>query len=143
MGYYRHNAILVVANEYIFDEDFATRHGIIAPDVEAFRESLPENWRQLVVGPVKSPLNGYITYVFCPDGGKESSPYSDMGELYQRQFLELFSFAYDDGSTPYDILLVGARFGGDEPGCGLEEELIVRSSIPNIKAIGRTLELEA
>lgn len=108
MGYMAHHAVLVTVSEYATDDpDWM-------PDVEAFRRSLPEEWRPLVVGPVTSAINGYHCYVaFLPDGSKEGWGTSDDGERYRRQFTDLFAKAHSDGSSPFDVALV--RFGGDEP----------------------------
>lgn len=123
MGYMRHNAIVVVVNGYIFGRPEA-------PDVEAFRASLPADWRHLVIGPVKSIMNDYVTFVFAADGSKEGWPHSDLGDQYRRQFLDMFRFAHEDGWSPFDVLIVDARFGGDEPGLPGEgeDELIVSTN---------------
>lgn len=122
MGYMRHNAIVAVVNGYIFGQPEA-------PDVETFRASLPPEWQHLVIGPVKSVMNDYVTFVFAADGSKEGWGTSDAGDLYRKQFLDLFRFAYEDGSSPSDVLVVDARFGGDEPsGPGGEDELIVSTN---------------
>jgi hypothetical protein len=131
MGYMRHNAIIVFASSYVME-----REG--APDVDAFRRSLPEEWRRLVVGPVMTVVNGDYSFAFLPDGSKEGWPDSDRGDEYRRQFLGLFSFAYDDGSSPFDVLVVNARFGGDEPGAGYEPELVATVTVdPHVPAEGR------
>ena len=121
MGYMRHNAIVAVVNGYIFGQPEA-------PDVEAFRASLPAEWRHLVVGPVKSVMNDYVTFVFAADGSKEGWGASDNGDLYREQFVDLFRPAYEKGYDPSDVLIVDARFGGDEPGGYGEDELIVSTN---------------
>lgn len=132
MGYTRHNTIIVTAAGYAFDPGFRAQ----VPDVEAFRASLPEDWRRLIVGPVQSVTNDYRTFAFLPDGSKEGWGTSADGDTYRQQFLDLFSFAYDDGSSPYDVLVVDARFGGDEPLAGYEPELIVTSNLHCSAAAG-------
>jgi hypothetical protein len=67
MGYMRHSAVVVTAAGYAMEG----RVGAPAPDVEAFRNSLPEDWRHLVIGPVKSVVNDYQSFAFLPDGSKE------------------------------------------------------------------------
>lgn len=119
MGYMRHNAIIVTAAGYALEG----RHD--APDVDAFRQSLPEQWQRLVIGPVKSVINDYQSFAFLPDGSNEGWDDSDLGDEYRQRFIDLFSFAYEDGSTPFNVLVVDARFGGDEPGDGFEPELVV------------------
>jgi hypothetical protein len=108
MGYIAHDAVLVTLSDYVQD-----RHAEPSmPDVDAFRASLPEEWRPLVVGPIKALINGYISYAFLPDGSKEGWPPSDAGDEYRDQFAALFSFTYEDGSSPFDVVRV--RFGGDD-----------------------------
>jgi hypothetical protein len=130
MGYMRHNAIVVVAHGYVFSKEYASPTLPEVPDVEAFRASLPAEWRHLVVGPIKSVMNDYVTFVFAADGSKEGWSASDDGNRYRQQFLDMFRFAYDDGSSPFDVLVVDARFGGDEPGPPGEgeDELIVSTN---------------
>lgn len=122
MGYPRHNAVIAVVPRYVASRMFPD---VPVPDVEGFRESLPQQWRPLVVGPIPSVINGYVTYVFAPDGSNEGWPDSDDGDRYRHRFAELFSFTFPDGSSPYNVLVIDARFGGDEPGAGHEDELIV------------------
>ncbi len=81
MGYIQHDAVIVTVSGYANDRDFAP-----GPKVKAFRESLPEEWRALVVGPVRSVVNGYDTYAFLPDGSKEGWRDSDQGDEYRSQF---------------------------------------------------------
>jgi hypothetical protein len=120
VSYTRHNAVIVTAHGYVF----RSQSGFPPPDVEAFRQSLPEGWRPLVIGPVRSAFEDYVSFVFLPDGSKEYWPESDDGDRYRQQFTDLFRFAYEDGSTPFDVLVIDVRFGGDEPGAGDEAELI-------------------
>ena len=114
MSYTRHNAVIVTAHGYVFrsQSDFPP------PDVEAFRQSLPEGWRPLVIGPARSAFEDYVSFVFLPDGSKEYWPESDDGDRYRQQFTDLFRFAYEDGSTPFDVLVIDVRFGGDGEATG-------------------------
>ena len=111
MGYMRHNAVIVTADGYAMKG----RAGFPAPDVDAFRQSLPAKWQHLVIGPVPSVINDYVSFAFLPDGSKEGWDDSDAGDEYRQQFTDLFSFAHEDGSTPFDVLVIDARFGGDGP----------------------------
>lgn len=104
MGYIKHDSVLVVVNDYVPGQ---------MPDVEAFRQSLPEEWRPLVVGPIPAVVNGYVTYAFLPDGSKEGWPPSDRGDEYRNAFVELFDHGYRDGSSPFEVTRV--RHGGDDP----------------------------
>lgn len=130
MSYVRHNTVVVTAAGHAM-------RGAGAPDVDAFRRSLPEEWRHLVVGPVGSAVEDYQSFVFLPDGSKEGWPESDLGDEYRERFIGLFSFAHEeDWSTPFDVVIVTARFGGDEPGTDLEPELVVTAN-PHVPASGR------
>jgi len=107
MGYIEHAAVIVTVSDYANDDrDLAP-----GPKVEAFRESLPEEWRALVIGPVRAVVNGYGTYAFLPDGSKEGWRDSDQGDEYRSQFTAIFAFRYEDGSSPFDAVEV--RYGGD------------------------------
>jgi hypothetical protein len=55
-----------------------------------FLESLPEDWRRLVVGPVEALINGDAWLVFLPDGSKEGWDLSKEGMEYRIRFQELF-----------------------------------------------------
>jgi hypothetical protein len=105
MGYMAHDAVIITISGYVQGQGKL-------PDVEGFRESLPEEWRPLVIGPVQGLVNGYLTCVFLPDGSKEGWDISNRGDEYREQFAALFAFRYEDGSSPFDVVHV--RFGGDE-----------------------------
>ena len=124
MGYSRCKTAFVVAAEYALRGEMGTRPA----DVDAFRQSLPEQWRSLVIGPVKSLTNGYSMFAFLWDGSKEGWGTAEEGAAYRKQFLDLFSFAYEDGSSPYEVLSADFRWGGDEPGAGYGPELEVTSN---------------
>ena len=106
MGYIKHDTILVVFDDWVLNDPEWM------PDVEAFKQSLPEEWRHLIVGPIQALVNGYITYAFLPDGSKEGWTPSDDGDRYRDQFVELFNKGYDDRSSPFDVTRV--RHGGDD-----------------------------
>lgn len=131
MGYTHHSAVIVTAAGYAMEG----RYGIAAPDVAAFRESLPAEWRHLVIGPVKAVVNDYQSFAFLPDGSKEGWDTSGDGDRYRQQFIDLFSFAYGDGSTPFDVVVVDLRFGGDEPGAGYEPALTATLN-PHVTNVG-------
>jgi hypothetical protein len=105
MGYMRHDSVLVVVEDYILDRPEM-------PDVEAFKRTVPEPYRSLIVGPIPAAVNAYVTYAFLPDGSKEGWPESDDGDRYRDRFVELFDFGYSDGSSPFDVTRV--RHGGDD-----------------------------
>jgi hypothetical protein len=128
----RHNAVIVTAHGWALTRQ--TEFPV--PDIGAFRESLPEQWQRLVIGPVRSAFEDYVSFVFLPDGSKEGWPESDLGDGFRQQFIDLFSFAYEDGSTPFDVLVIDARFGGDEPGADAEPQLITTLN-PHATAAGQ------
>lgn len=78
----------------------------LAEEISDFRDSLPPEWRPLVIGPIPTVVNGDFTAAFLPDGSKEFWSDSDDGDTYRGRFIDLFG-KYDD--------LVVVRFGGDEP----------------------------
>src|SRR5215831_12078344 len=106
MGYIAHDAVIVTVSDYVYREEMDPR-----PKLEAFRASLPDEWRPLVIGPVHSLTNGYDTYVFLPDGSKEGWDTSDEGDRYRARFLDIFTSRYEDGSSPFDY--VALTYGGD------------------------------
>lgn len=104
MGYTRHNAVIATLDASVFDRD-------TAPDVEGFRASLPEPWRRLVIGPVQSIVNSYVTFAFLPDGSKEGWPDSDEGDAYRERFVGLFNGRDGFGTPVSDVVVVEARYG--------------------------------
>lgn len=94
MGYFAHDTVL--ATSWYSD----------CPDIEAFRQTLPEKWRPLVIGPIPGVVNFGQFYAFLPDGSKEGWQDSHDGDKYRQQFIELFK----DAKYP-DVVTV--RFGGD------------------------------
>ena len=99
MGYIAHDAIIAVA--------FPAFGGEL-PAVEAFRESLPEEWRPLVIGPIATIVNMDSVYAFLPDGSEEGWGTSNDGDQYREEFRALFR----DG-TGFHAEMIAARFGGD------------------------------
>lgn len=102
MGHVEHEAIIVTTASY--------RAGGL-PDIEAFRDSLPEEFRRLVIGPVESAINGCVTYAFLPVGSKRGWDFAELGDEYRDRFVALFDQIYDDGSSADH--LVGVKFGSD------------------------------
>ncbi|MGW4493837.1 hypothetical protein [Streptomyces sp. NPDC004376] len=102
MGRIVHDVIVVTTTDY--------RPGGL-PDIDAFRATLPEDFRPLVIGPIPAPLNGYVSYAFLPDGSKEGWGASDEGDIYRAQFAALFSHRYEDGSSHDESVAI--RYGED------------------------------
>jgi hypothetical protein len=105
MGVIKHDAVIVTVAGFIVDDPRM-------PDVDAFRSCLPEEFRQLLVGPIPSVVNGDVTYFFAPDGSKEGWRPSNEGDHWRSEFIDLFRFRYDDGSSPFVVTAV--RYGGDQ-----------------------------
>jgi hypothetical protein len=97
MGRIVHNAIVVTTVDF--------RPGGL-PDIDAFRASLPEDFRQLVVGPVPGVMNGYVSYAFLPDGSKEGRAASNEGDDYRARFAALFDQSFTDGDGHEDIAAI-------------------------------------
>lgn len=104
MGYVINEMLIVTFNDYALREPWM-------PDVEAFRTSMPEEFRPLLVGPIRSVVNGDLTYVFAPDGSKYGWDGQETGSDLRQRFADLFSYRHRDGSTPFDV--VRLRYGGD------------------------------
>jgi hypothetical protein len=96
VGYIAHDAVLVTGYRSASVE---------VPDLEAFRASLPEPFRQLVIGPIDAAVNGYVTFAFLPDGSKEWWGTSDDADTARSAFVSLFD------ASRWDVVAV--RWGGD------------------------------
>ena len=95
MSYTAHDAVIVTVS---LDLD---GH----PDVQAFKRSMPPEYRRLVHGPIPGAINNYVTWVFAPDGSHKGRPEADAAYEWRRQFIELWE--------PGRASLVEVRFGGD------------------------------
>lgn len=113
MGYIAHHAIIITISDWALDNPHGMKAGPNRADIEAFRESLPEPYRNLLVGPFPSAINSYHTMIFLPDGSKEGWDTSDEGDKIRARVIEFFSWRYEDGSSPHDVIEI--RYGGDEP----------------------------
>lgn len=102
MGRIAHDAIIVTTVDF--------RPGGL-PDIDAFRESLPEDFRQLVIGPIRATQNGYVSYAFLPDGSKEGRAASNEGDNYRARFAALFDQSFTNGDGHEDVVSLG--FGPD------------------------------
>ena len=99
MGYMKHDVVV------------ATMSDSVAPDMDAFRASIPERFRSIVIGPIPGVINGYVTCAMLPDGSKEGWADSDEADAIRARFVALFGQRYEDGSSDFDV--VHAEFGGD------------------------------
>lgn len=104
MGYVRHDAVIVTVGDY---EELHQK-------VAEFRDSLPEEFQRLVVGPVESVSNFYYSYVFLPDGSKEGWKPSDDGDLYREKFVRIFN-SFERSND-----IVKVTYGGDSDAVSVE-----------------------
>lgn len=102
MGYVAHDAVIVTTSD--------CRPGGL-PDIDAFRASLPEEFQQLVIGPIPAVTNGYVSYAFLPDGSKSGWGTDMQGDDYRAGFAALFNQRYSDGTS--SDAAVEVTFGGD------------------------------
>lgn len=120
MGYMAHHALVVHISGYALDKpgSYFTEDsfGVTHESIAAFRESLDEQFRPLLVGPIRAAANGDYVLAFLPDGSKEGWDTSDQGDAIRALLTEMFAFKYEDGSSPFDVVEV--RFGGDDPELG-------------------------
>lgn len=98
MGYMRHNAIVVTSSSpSAFDKvyAFAVASGACVTNV------------------VDGVVNGYRSFMVCPDGSKEGWAQSEVGDLQRFAILDYIrTFAWpEDGSSPIDWVEV--QFGDD------------------------------
>lgn len=112
MGYDAHHAVVVHIAGWVTMPDIA-RDRVKMPDLDALRAEMPEDFRQLCVGPIPTAINGDYVAVFLPDGSKEGWAHSDIGDLWRARFIDLFAWEFGDGSSPFDVASI--RFGGDDP----------------------------
>lgn len=84
MGVMKNDAVVVSGWE-------DTRSGFpVRQRVKDFRDSLPEEWQRLIIGPIPAIVNSYEYYVMLPDGSKEGWTDSDLGDEYRDKFCALF-----------------------------------------------------
>jgi hypothetical protein len=94
-----------VSHDVIVVTTVAFRPGGL-PDMDAFRASLPEGIRPLVVGPIPAPLNGYVSYAFLPDGSKDGRDTSITCSEYRARFAALFDQSFTDGDGVEDVVAI-------------------------------------
>lgn len=86
MGVIRHEIVIFDATEY------GDRASKTEAAVEALKAEMPEEFRQLVIGPVKTRTNGYIWYAMLPDGSKEFWSTSDEANKWREKFKALATY---------------------------------------------------
>lgn len=110
MSSMEHDALVIVTGDH--------REGGL-PDLDAFRASVPEEFRPLIIGPIITSYNGCAMYAMLPDGSKDGWPPSDQADAIRERFKDLFRTRYDDGSTADQWVHV--RFGDDADGDAVVE----------------------
>jgi hypothetical protein len=91
MGTIIHRAVIAEMPPNMPGSRWGDEYAVKLAALTAFRESLPgDDWRALVVGPVKAIINGSEWVLFLPDGSKEWWDTSDAGDAYRDQFLAIF-----------------------------------------------------
>jgi hypothetical protein len=117
MGVMIHDTVIVLVSGYVLKDPQENGY----PDLAKFLKEMPQGLRPLVVGPIQAVEGGDVSFFWAPDGSKEGWDTSNLADEWREKFIQLFSFAYDDGSSPYDVLHV--RFGPDLRGNYLPSEL--------------------
>lgn len=107
MGAMRHDAVVVTTGSW--------RIGGL-PDMDAFRDSLQPKFRHLVIGPIRSAVNEYVSYAFLPDGSKQGWSTSDEADEARDRFKDLFRTASDDGSSADQWVHISYADDYAEPG---------------------------
>lgn len=131
----RHAAVIVTVSERV-----------TVPDVAEFVASMPADLRHLVVGPVDSAMNQYVTWVFCPDGSKEGWPTAVAAAEWRRRFVRLFKDVDEDGDGSVEVAVVS--FGADGPG-EVDGRVDGRGPVPEVPedepplSIGRWVEADS
>lgn len=93
VGYILHAAVIAgfaSLSEARLGEPWSSQRAEDEAKLMKFRDSLPEQWRALVVGPVESVINGYAWVAFLTDGSKEGWQDSKLGARYRFEFQQLF-----------------------------------------------------
>lgn len=101
MGYMKHDAIMAMTDDWR-DIGWENTTALVA----AFRETIPEPYRRLLVGPVPAIVNGHDYWCFLPDGSKEGWETSDEAEKWRAAFVALLR-----EHVPSEYAAVS--FGGD------------------------------
>jgi hypothetical protein len=111
MGYIKHDAVVAVTNDYSRIGGKNTTALVVA-----FRETMSEECRRLLVGPVSGLVNGDDFWCFLPDGSKEDWETSDEGQSWRDAFRALLR-----ANAPAEYVAVA--FGGDLDAAIVEDSL--------------------
>jgi hypothetical protein len=106
MGYIKHDAVIAILDDHYGKDQIK--------DIESLREEmktphhshLEGDCSDRILGPCNG-VNGYVTYVFAPDGSKEGWSHSDIMDEYRERFKTIVK------SAPYPDM-VHLQFAGDD-----------------------------
>jgi hypothetical protein len=104
MGYIRHNAIVVTSwDKALLDASLAKAKELGLDATE----------------PGKTHVNGYRSFLICPDGSKEGWPESDDGDRARDAFVKwLYAQRHEDNSS--SIEWVEVSYGSDDASARVE-----------------------
>jgi hypothetical protein len=104
-----HDAVIVQISGYVFDEEWTSG---LKPDLHGFRAKMPAWLRPCVIGPFQNPMDDTYTAFWMPTSGYGE----DEANAWRKAFMDLFSFAYADGSSPYEVIRIqfGPGMRGDD-----------------------------
>lgn len=105
-----HDVVVVTAPLWAFADPYVH----LAPNIDQFRASMPADYRHLLLGPATSAANGFLTWVFAPDGHHEDQEdaVATVAALRAR-FTALWAVDYPHGMQPFAV--VHLRYGGERP----------------------------
>lgn len=90
MGYIKHNAMIITSDGY---SEAMTRF-------DKVYNKAKELFDDLVSEPIKSNMNGYISFFIAPDGSKEGWDVSDEGDSNRKILCAYIdSLSFEDGSN--------------------------------------------
>ena len=104
MGYIKHKAITVTSWDSEKLEKVHTKAKSVCGD--------------RVSEIIKSPVNGYISFIVCPDGSKEGWDSSEQGDKEDSELVDFINEqAYEDGSN--SISYIHYFYGEDNRNAGI------------------------
>lgn len=109
MGYIRHDAILAMT----FDDYSGKVMKEKIKKINLLKEKMEKDDFDsgIILGPFKG-INGYITFVYAPDGSKEGWEESDKSDKFRGEFTQIFNGTFDS--------YISLTFGGDDFGISCE-----------------------
>lgn len=102
MGYIRHQAVIAIVSDWDSDKKAIEAIEALRVRMTANTSGVPD----CILGPCKG-VNGYLTYVYAPDGSKERWATSDDSNDFRAEFMAAVKLA----SYPN---IVELQMGGDD-----------------------------